>query len=80
MATQKLYKNGNALVISIPKQYQEELNLSEGSPIQLDKAGDKLIISPQVKNVTATVDAKFAREVEEFMNEHADVLKELANR
>jgi putative addiction module antidote len=80
MITQKLYRNGNSVVVSIPKEYLNELNLSEDSQVIVKKQGDNLIVSRAEQPSNAQVDAKFAQMVDEFMNEHKDVLEELSKR
>lgn len=79
MFNQKLYRNGNSVAITIPKQLLEELNLKEGSEVEIAKKGNDLIVK-QKQNLASDVDAKFMKMVEEFAEEHDDVLKELAKR
>lgn len=52
MLTQKLYKNGNSVAVTIPKE----------------------------KKLASGVDHKFAQMVDEFINDHKDVLQELSHR
>lgn len=78
MLTQKLYKTGNSVAVTIPKEYLEELNLKEGGLVVVKKRGQELVVTPKAKTVAAGVDQKFARMVDEFINEHEDVLQELS--
>ena len=80
MLTQKLYKNGNSVAITIPIEYLKELNLQEGSQVVVEKRGQELVVKPQKKVSTSGVDQKFAQMVDEFINEHEDVLQELSHR
>lgn len=80
MLTQKLYINGNSVVITIPKEYLKELNLRDGSQVIVEKKEDQLIVTPKRKIVSSGVDQKFAKMVDEFINDHEDVLQELSNR
>ena len=80
MSTQKIYKNGNSMVVSIPKDYSEELNLKIGSSVVVQKKGKELVITPKDSYFTSGVDIKFAKIVDEFVSEHEDVLQELSNR
>lgn len=80
MLTQKLYKNGNSVAVTIPSQYLKELNLKEGSTVLVDKKGSELSITPQKTALAKDVDAKFMKMVDEFITDHEDVLKELAQR
>lgn len=80
MFTQKLYRNGNSVAVTIPKQILEELNLKEGSEVMLEEAKGEIIIASKGSRLATDVDAKFMKMVEEFALEHDDVLRELANR
>lgn len=80
MLTQKLYKNGNSVAVTIPKVYLDELSLKPGTPVVVKKQGDELIITSKDKHLASDVDNKFARKVDEFINDHRDVLQELAEK
>lgn len=80
MLTQKLYKNGNSVAVTIPKEYLNDLNLKEGSAVVVKKNGDELVISSHDKHLASDIDQKFAKMVDEFINDHRDVLQELANK
>ncbi len=80
MLTQKLYKNGNSIAITIPRQYLEELNLKEGSEIVVEKEGDSLRIAAKKKILAQDVDLKFMKMLDSFITDHEDVLSELAHK
>ncbi len=80
MLTQKLYKNGNSVAVTIPKEYLEELGLRDGSQVVVKTRGQELIVAHKEKKITSGVDLKFAQMVDEFINEHEDVLQELSHR
>ena len=80
MLTQTLYKNGNSVAVTIPRQYLEELNLKEGSEVMVEKKGDELRILSKKKKLASDVDPKFMKMVDEFVEEHEDVLRILANK
>lgn len=80
MLTQKLYKNGNSVAVTIPKEYLEDLNLKPGTLVVVKKEGDELIVTSKKKNLASDVDIKFAKQVEEFINDHQDVLQKLAEK
>ncbi len=80
MLTQKLYKNGNSLVVTIPKEVLKELNIRDGSLVEIHKHSEGVLISPAKKSGSKGVDVKFMQMVEEFLDEHEDVLKELSKR
>jgi len=77
----KVYKSGNSLVISLPKDAIEEMRISEGSLISVyyDRATKKLIVEPIKANQTVEgVDEEFAKQVSEFIEEYKPALDELA--
>lgn len=79
MLTQKLYKNGNSIAVTIPKQYLEDLDLHDGSQVVVDKRGDQLIIASKKKVITNGLDQEFVTQVDEFMKDHHDTLEKLAH-
>ncbi|TSC87589.1 MAG: hypothetical protein G01um10147_567 [Microgenomates group bacterium Gr01-1014_7] len=78
MFTQKLYKNGNSVVVSIPKEYLKKYNLRDGTEVVVEDK-DGIVVTSKKKN-TAFIDSRFARMVDEFINDHEDVLAKLAKR
>lgn len=80
---QKIIQIGNSIGTIIPQLISRDLGLKLGDPLKVEKKGNKLIISPikkTKKNLASGVNAKFARIVDEFVDEHKDVLAELAHR
>lgn len=80
MFKQKLYKNGNSVVVTIPKGYMKDLNLRDGSQVIVEKRGDELIVTSQKRQAAANVDVKFMKMVDSFIADHEDVLAELSKR
>lgn len=80
MLTQKLYKNGNSIAVTIPKEYLEELQLKEGSEVVVEKQGKGVMVTSKTTKLAGNVTPEFMKMVEEFMDEHDDVLKELSKR
>lgn len=80
MLTQKLYKSGNSVAVTIPKEYLEELNLKEGKLVVVEKRGQELVVTPKKAVPASGVNQKFAKMVDEFINEHEDVLQELSRK
>ena len=79
MFIQKLYRNGNSIVVSIPKEYLKKYNLRDGTEVVVE-AKDGIVVNSRKSKGVASVDPKFARMVDEFINDHRDVLAELAKR
>lgn len=69
---QQIIQIGNFAGIIIPKSVLKQKNIKVGDKIQIE-------IKPVEKTVGG-VDAKFMRMVDEFVEEHKDVLEQLAHR
>ena len=77
----KIFKTGNSLVVSIPKEIIEYLQLGEGAEVNvsLDRGKRQIVITP-VDSTTPIVgiDQTFARQVAEFIEQYRSALEELA--
>ena len=80
MITQKLYKNGNSVAMTIPKEYLKQLHLRDGSLVSVEKEGEELVVVPKIKVIAKSVTTSFAKMVDEFVRDHEDVLRKLAKR
>lgn len=77
----RLFKTGNSVVLSLPKEVLEELGLSDGESVSLtlDRESRRLIVTPVTKSFAAAgVDEKFVRQVNEFIEQYRTALDELA--
>jgi antitoxin MazE len=77
----KVFKTGNSLVISLPKDALELLGITEGSDVSLDLDRDKkqLVISPVEEPLAvAGIDESFAQQVAEFIDRYRPALDALA--
>ena len=77
---QKVIQVGNSLGVVIPANLRTQNGLQTGSSVVLKQTEEGILITSPRKQATHDVDAKFAKMVDEFITEHEDVLKELANR
>ena len=75
----KIRKIGNSAGVLLPKTVREEAGLKLGDAVMVGMRGQDILISPK-KEKKKVIDTKFAKVVDEFMNEHEDVLKELSKR
>ena len=75
---QKIIQIGNSVGIILPQIIRQQLRLNIGDKILISKTGDRLILSQSKKENAKGVNAKFVKIVDEFMEEHKDVLEELA--
>lgn len=80
MPKQKLYRNGNSVAVTIPKDYLKQLILTEDSEVTVDLLEDSLVVKPIHKPLAPEVDPKFMKMVDDFISKHEDVLTELSKR
>lgn len=77
----RLFKIGNSIVISLPREALESLNLIEGADVALevDRQNQQIIIkSAEVPLAVAGIDEDFARQVNTFIDRYRPALEELA--
>ncbi|MFO7680719.1 MAG: AbrB/MazE/SpoVT family DNA-binding domain-containing protein [Chloroflexota bacterium] len=75
----KIFKTGNSLVISLPKESIELLGLHEGSEVSVavDQEQGRIIIEPATYPL-ADIDETFARQLEDFIEQYRPALEALA--
>jgi antitoxin MazE len=77
----KVFRTGNSVVISLPRDALEYLELREGAEIEIsiDRENHQLIIKPvEVPLAISSVDEKFALQVAEFIEQYRPALEKLA--
>ena len=77
----KVFKTGNSVVISLPRDALELLGISEGSDVSvdLDRKKRQIVISPaKAPLAVARVDEEFAHQVAEFIDQYRPALEALA--
>lgn len=77
----RLFKTGNSIVLSLPKEVLDELEVKDGASVQLelDREQKRVIITPVEKPIAiAGVNEEFARQVDEFIEQYRPALDELA--
>ena len=77
----KVFKTGNSVVVSLPKDALEYLGLAEGVEVavDLDREKRQIVITPiQKPTAIASVDENFARQVAEFIEQYRPALEALA--
>ena len=77
----KVFKTGNSMVISLPKDALDLLGISEGSDVSLDLDREKrqIVISPvEGPLAVAGVDETYARQVAAFIDQYRPALESLA--
>jgi antitoxin MazE len=75
----KVFRTGNSIVVSLPKDALDFLGITEGSEVtvEVDREQQRLIIAPAKVDI-ASVDEEFARQVSEFIERYRPALDELA--
>lgn len=66
------------MAVTIPKDYLKSLGLRDGSQVVVRQRGKELVVAPKKIEKSSGVNVKFMKMVDEFMNEHEDVLEQLA--
>lgn len=77
----KIFKTGNSLVVSLPKDAIEELQMTEGTMVSVyfERVNKKLIIEPiDPEREVEGISEEFAKQVSEFIEEYRPALDELA--
>ncbi|HLE13541.1 MAG TPA: AbrB/MazE/SpoVT family DNA-binding domain-containing protein [Anaerolineales bacterium] len=77
----KVFKTGNSVVISLPKDALELLGISEGSEVSVDLDHEKrqVVISPVEELLTeAGINEAFANQVADFIEQYRTALEALA--
>lgn len=75
----KIFKTGNSLVVSLPKKSIELIGLQEGSEISLivDESQGRIVIEPVKPSLTG-IDAEFAQQLNDFIEQYRSALEALA--
>lgn len=76
----KVFRAGNSLVVSLPRESLEALGLMEGSEISVELDAEQLevIIRPVSPPSSTGIDETFARQVSEFIEQYGPALEALA--
>lgn len=77
----KVFRTGNRMVISLPREAVEYLNLYEGAEVEVDvdRENYQVILKPvEARRALSGVEDKFARQVAEFIEQYRPALEELA--
>ncbi len=76
---QTVIKIGNSQGIIIPQKVLASAGIKPGDKVIVEEKNKKITITPQASKDSG-VDAKFMKMVDEFVEEHKDVLQALSNR
>ena len=75
----KIFKTGNSMVVSLPREMLEPLGVAEGAEVsvELDRDHGQIIIR-RAPSIVAGVDEDFARQLNQFIDEYRPALEALA--
>jgi antitoxin component of MazEF toxin-antitoxin module len=78
----KVFKTGNSLVVSLPKDLLESLGMRDGTDVsvELDRQNRQILIRPAELSLAGTLSEDFARQVGEFIEQYRPALEALARK
>ena len=78
----KVFKTGNSIVVSLPRDILEPLGVTEGSDVsvELDREKRQIVIRPSEKVIAPGIENDFVRQVNEFIEEYRPALEALTRK
>jgi antitoxin component of MazEF toxin-antitoxin module len=78
----KVFKTGNSLVVSLPKDLLEPLGMRDGSDVsvELDRQNRQILIRPAEIPLAGALSEEFLRQVGEFIEQYRPALEALARK
>jgi putative addiction module antidote len=78
----KVFKTGNSLVVSLPKDMLEALGVRDGTDVsvELDRQNRQILIRPADRPVAGDLSEEFGRQVSEFIEQYRPALEALAHK
>jgi antitoxin MazE len=78
----KIFRTGNSMVVSLPKDIIEQLGMSAGTDVSvdLDRQNRQIVIRQVKLPFAGSIDDNFARQVAEFISEYRPALEVLARK
>lgn len=78
----KVFKTGNSLVVSLPRDLLEPLGMRDGTDVsvELDRENRQILIRMAEHPMTGNLTEDFARQVSEFIDEYRPALEALARK
>ena len=75
----KIFRTGNSTVVSLPKEMLDALHLTEGEEVslELDTEHGRIVVAPSAAEADG-VDAEFAAQVADFIDQYRPALEALA--
>ncbi len=78
----KIFKTGNSLVVSLPKEILDPLGIADGADVsvELDRSNSEIVIRPTHLQAAAGLDGEFVRQVNDFIARYKPALKSLSEK
>jgi antitoxin MazE len=78
----KVFKTGNSLVVSFPKDLLESLGMQDGTDVsvELDRKNRQILIRPTELPLAGDLSQEFARQVNEFIDQYRPALEALSRK
>ena len=79
----KVFRSGNSLVISLPREVLHYLDIQEGAEVELniDRDNRQVILKPAEKPlVVSSVDEIFANQLADFIERYRPALEQLSRK
>jgi antitoxin component of MazEF toxin-antitoxin module len=78
----KVFKTGNSLVVSLPKDMLEYLDMQDGTDVsvELDRLNHQILIRPAEQQLVDGLSEEFARQVSDFIEQYRPALEALARK
>lgn len=75
----RVYKNGNALVVSVPKVYAHDLNITHGSSVNWKKTDEGLLlVAEKIAKKATEIDPEVAKLIDKISKKYKQVWQDLA--
>jgi putative addiction module antidote len=78
----KVFKTGNSLVVSLPKDLLESLGMQDGTDVsvELDRKNRQILIRPDELTLAGDLSQEFAQQVNEFIDQYRPALEALSKK
>jgi putative addiction module antidote len=78
----KVFKTGNSLVVSLPKDLLESLGMQDGTDVsvELDRKNRQILIRPAELPLPGNLNQEFAQQVNDFIDQYRPALEALSKK
>lgn len=78
----KIFRTGNSLVVSLPRDILETLGLQDGTDVtvELDRHNRQVVVRPVELPLAGALSEEFAHQVSEFIDQYRPALEALSKK